>query len=975
MPSSRRQRTLAGFETEPCDEAAPVAVTAEAPPLTVPPPAPAPAAPTPAPTKKAPRRAAAQQPQAPDAPIETLAGKTVYVIDAHSLIFQVFHAMPESMTSPTGQPTGAIHGFIRDVFDVLERRQPDYLFIAFDMDGPTFRHELSQEYKANRTEMPVDLPPQIENIRRVLDAMGIPIVEKQGFEADDVLATIGRLADELGGECYLYTSDKDCRQLITERVKLYNARNKKWKNQVLDSAGLVEDWGIRPEQVVDYQTLVGDSVDNIAGVPLIGPKSACQLLQLYGTLEGIFDHIDELSGKKKENLIAYRERALASRRLVRLDANVPIEFDWNSARVGRIDRRKVLDLFQEFGFRRLGERLDTLAPEIAPPPVEWQATYSTIDTCEKLDELIAEIRKCGRVSFDTETTSLNPRGAKIVGYAFAWKEGEGYYVPVRTPQGDPCLNPEETLEKLASLLEDSKIEKVGQNLKYDMGVLRAAGKRLSGVAFDTMIADYLLEAGEQNHNLDDLARRHFNHVTSKIADIIGTGKNQRRMDEAPVALVAPYAGEDADVALRLVPVLQEKLDAEELTELFLTVEIPLIDVLVEMEHNGVKIDAALLERLSQEYARRMDIIEKEIYRLAGREFNIGSTKQLGEVLFQELQLKVVKRTKSGASTDSEVLEELAKVHPLPAKIVEYRQYAKLKSTYIDALPQMVLPETGRVHTSFNQVVAATGRLSSNDPNLQNIPIRTELGREIRSAFIPGEPGWLLLAADYSQIELRVLAHYSGDESLRDAFAGDEDIHARVASEVFGVPPDQVTSDMRRKAKAVNFGVIYGQSPYGLAKSINVSKEEAAAFIAAYFAKYAGVTNFIEKILEDCRRNGYVKTILGRRRRITGVREKARRGPFQRNQPERTAINTVIQGSAADLIKLAMLGIYRRLPQERLSARLLLQIHDELIFEAPADEITLLGQIVAEEMSSVYKLSVPLRVDVKTGKNWGAVEEV
>jgi DNA polymerase I len=956
MARSRQQQTLALSDD---DSAAPVAAQT--------------VAEKPAPAKAA---GAAEETPAVLAPpelmgaVESLKGKSVYVIDAHSLIFQVFHAMPE-MSSPTGQPTGAIHGFIRDIFDLLEKKKPDYLFVAFDMSGPTFRHELFDGYKANRDEMPHDLPPQIANIRRVLEAMGIPVVEKEGFEADDVLATVARRVEELEGECFLVTSDKDCRQLITDRVKLYNPR----KNQILDAAALLADWGIRPDQVVDFQSLVGDAVDCVPGVPLIGPKNASQLLQQFGTLEGIWEHVEEVNGKKrKENLIQFRDLALRSRNLVRLEANVPVEFEWRDGRIDRIDRRRVLDLFQEFGFRRLGERLDAIAPQIVPPPAEWHANYRTVCTDDELDRLVAELSKQARISFDTETTSLNPRGAKIVGYAFAWKEGEGWYVPVRAPACDPCLDPEATLAKLGPVLENPQIQKVGQNLKYDMGVLRAAGRRLAGVTFDTMVADYLLEAGEQNHSLDDLAHRYLNHVTSKIGDIIGAGKNQCRMDEAAVALVAPYAGEDADVALRLVPILQERLAAEELTELFESLEMPLIEVLVELEHNGVKIDVAHLNRLSREYADRMAAIEQEIYALAGRTFNIGSTKQLGQVLFDELKLPVVKRKKTGASTDADVLEELARRHPLPAKIVEYRQYAKLKSTYIDALPQMVLPETGRVHTSFNQVVTATGRLSSNEPNLQNIPVRTELGREIRSAFLPGEPGWRLLAADYSQIELRVLAHFSGDEALRSAFAHDQDIHARVASEVFNVALDQVTPAMRRTAKAVNFGVIYGQSPYGLAKAIDVPQEEAARFIDAYFARYGGVTAFIEKILEECRRLGYVKTILGRRRRITGIREKSRRrDAYQRNLPERTAINTVIQGSAADLIKLAMLGIHRRLSREGLSARMLLQIHDELIFESPADEITSLSKLVTEEMSSVHPLSIPLRVDVKIGENWGKLE--
>ncbi|MBW3599814.1 MAG: DNA polymerase I [Planctomycetes bacterium] len=926
-----------------------------------------PSAPAKAEPPAAPKKEAAAPPPPPAAPLTSLKGKRVYVVDAHSLIFQVFHVMPD-MSSPSGEPTGAIFGFTRDVFDLLEHRKPDYLFVAFDVSEHTFRSELYADYKAHRDEMPTDLRPQIPHIRRVLDALGVAVVEKEGFEADDVLATIARVVEELEGECYLVTSDKDCRQLITDRVKMFNPR----KGQVLDAAALMADWGVRPEQVVDFQSLVGDSVDNVPGVPLIGPKIASQLLQQYGTLEEVLNHAAEVKGRKRsENLITYREQALLSRQLVRLDANVPVEIDWSAGRVGGVDRQRTLDLFQEFGFRRLGERLDAPAPEEIPPPVEWVADYRVVKSLEELDQLVAELARQEYISIDTETTSISPRAAQVAGYALAWKAGEAWYVPVRGPECDGCLDPHQTLNRLAPVFENPAIKKIGQNLKYDMGVLRAAGRRLAGVAFDTMVADYLLEAGEQNHGLDDLARRYLNHVTSKIEDVIGSGKNQRRMDESPVAAVAPYAAEDADVPLRLWTILREKLEADELTELFETVEMPLIEVLVELEHTGVKIDTAHLKSLSEEYARRMATLEKEIHEMVGREFNIGSTKQLAEILFTDLKLPVVRRNKTGASTNVDVLEQLARVHPLPAKIVEYRQYAKLKSTYIDALPELVLPETGRVHTSFNQVVAATGRLSSNEPNLQNIPIRTDVGREIRTAFIPGEPGWRLVAADYSQIELRVLAHYSGDAALAAAFANDEDIHARVASEVFGVPLDEVSPDMRRTAKAVNFGVIYGQSPFGLAKTLGIERSEAARFIDAYFARYPGVTEFMEKILEDCRRTGYVKTILGRRRRISGIRGRASRaGAYQRNLPERTAINTVIQGSAADLIKLAMLGIHRRLTRDSFSARMLLQIHDELLFEAPVDEVEPLAGMVVEEMSAVHPLSIPLGVDVKSGENWG-----
>ncbi|MEX2139144.1 MAG: DNA polymerase I [Pirellulales bacterium] len=904
--------------------------------------------------------------------IVDLKGKKVWIIDSMSLIFQVFHAIP-NMTSPRGEPVNAVFGFTRDMFTILEQRKPDYLYCALESETPTFRHVLYEAYKEHRTEFPADLIPQLPQIRRVLAVMGIPVLECEGYEADDVLATVARVTEESGGECYVVTADKDCRQLISDRVRLYNMR----KNSAMDKAALNDDWGVRPDQVVDYQTLVGDPVDNIPGVPLIGPKIARELLQKYDTLEGVYEHIDQLSGKRKENLVNGREQAFASRKLVRLDSYTPIEIPWDEGCCTGFDAEAAMDLFVELGFHTLA---DKMRAQIPARRVEWEVRYETIDSPERLEWLVDQLSVQKRVSFDTETTHIAPRFAEIVGYSFAWNEGESYYIPVRAPEGEQRLDPQQTLEALRSILENPAIEKVGQNLKYDMIVLRSAGVNLRGLCFDTMVASYLLDAGERNHNLDELAERYLNYKTTKIEALIGSGKTQRRMDEVPVAQITQYAAEDADVALRLVPPLDEKLKSASLNALFTTLEVPLIDVLVELEYNGVRIDAGRLGELSREYGERLLKLEGEIYEAAGRQFNIGSPKQLQEILFVEHKLPVIKRTKTGPSTDVDVLEELARRHPLPAKIIEYRQYSKLKGTYVDALPTMIHPQTGRIHASFNQTVAATGRLSSSDPNLQNIPIRTQESREIRSAFLPGEDGWLLLACDYSQIELRVLAHFSGDEALRESFEKNEDIHARVASQVFGVPLDQVTSQQRRVAKAVNFGVIYGQSPFGLSKALDISQDEAAQFIDNYFAGYPGVSKFLGKILWDCREKEYVTTIRGRRRTINGVRDPgwangavADRFSRSRNLAERTAINTVIQGSAADIIKLAMLNVYDRLRREGRRARMLLQIHDELVFEVPPDELDEVTELVVEEMAQAEELSVPLAVDVKTGKNWAECE--
>ena len=905
---------------------------------------------------------------------------TVYVIDANSLIFQVFHAIPE-MTSPAGEPVNAVYGFTRDLLFLLEKKQPTYLFCAFDLPGRTFRHQVYEDYKVHRAEMPDELVPQLPKIRRVVEALRIPILELPGYEADDILATIARVTDERGWEGYLVTADKDCRQLITDRVKVFNVR----KDQVYGAAELQADWGVRPDQVIDFQALVGDSVDNVPGVPQIGPKAACELLNKYGTLQGVYDHLEEITGaKRKQTLADHRDQAFLSQQLVRLDQHMPLEVDWNAGRAGGFTPANLLKLFGEFGFHRFGEQVKALAaklgqdvpaevvdaPTVARIEAGWNANYQVVDTPHALDELVAEMSQQTLVSFDTETTHVNPAHADLVGYSFAWEAGQAYYVPVRGPSGDRVIDPTLALTTLRPVLESERIKKLGQNLKYDIVALRAAGAELRGVAVDTMVASYLLDAGERIHNLDELAERYLQHTNIKITELIGAGKNQKRMDEVPVAAVGQYAAEDADVPLRLWPILEKQLRDAQLMELFESLEVPLIEVLAELEANGIKVDVAHLQSLSEKYGVRILELEREVYELAGREFNIASPKQLQQVLFEEQGLPVLKKTKTGPSTDAEVLEELATMHPLPAKIIEYRQFTKLKGTYVDALPGLVNPRTGRVHAGFHQAVAATGRLSSSDPNLQNIPIRTETGREIRAAFLPGEPGWKLLAADYSQIELRVLAHFSQDATLCAAFAQDEDIHTLVASQVYGVSLGEVTKDMRRAAKAVNFGIVYGQSPFGLAKQLGIDQASAAKFIDDYFARYPGVESFMARTLAECRTTGYVKTILGRRRAIQGVRTDAGR---QRNLPERTAINTVIQGSAADLIKRAMVAIYRRMKAERLAARMLLQIHDELVFEAPPSELSQLAQLVSEEMASGIALTVPLKIDVKVGANWADVE--
>ncbi len=944
-----------------------------------------------------------------------LTGKSVWVIDAHSLIHQVFHALPE-MTGPQGQPVGAVFGFTRDVLYLLEEKKPDYLFAAFDLPGKTFRHDLYEKYKAQRPEMDVDLVPQIADVRRVLKALNVPAVDCPGYEADDVLAAVAKIVEQAGGDCYLITSDKDSRQLLTDHVKVFNIR----KNELYDAEALMNDWGVAPCQVVDFQSLVGDSVDNVPGVPKVGPKSAQQLIAQHGTLEKVLDYAVTIPEKKRkkidENLIIFREQALLSRQLVRLDADAPVVLDWRKGRAGAIDLTAALELCREFGFRGITQKITAVAklqgqtsPGVEletsesgdesadsslaavpgrttssngksyPPPV-----YHLVNTDEAFAAFLDGLTRQTLISVDTETTDVRPRWAEIVGISFAWNEAEGWYLPLRCPADESHLDPKMTLDALRPILEDPKVEKIGQNLKYDKIVFRSAGIDVQGVAFDTMIASYLLDAGSRNHNLDELALHYLGHETIKISSLIGTGKNQKKMDEVPLRQIADYAAEDALIPMRLYPILKERLADDELEKLFYEVELPLIEVLVDIEFNGIAVDVAHLKELSRIYGERLVSAEDEILRLAGRPFNIASPKQLQEILFEELHLPVIKKTpKTGPSVDAEVLEELAPLHPLPAKLLEFRQYAKLKSTYVDALPELVFPRTGRVHASFNQVVTATGRLSSSDPNLQNIPVRNETGREIRAAFIPsssseagGTPAdssdWVLLAADYSQIELRVLAHFSGDETLCAAFAQDEDIHALVAAQVNGIPISEVNPAMRRAAKAVNFGIVYGQSGFGLAKSLGIEQQAAQRFIDNYFARYPGIEKYLDQTLADCRNRGYVRTILGRRRSIQGIRERLGR---QRNLAERTAVNTVIQGSAADLIKLAMIAVRRRLLRESFPARMLLQIHDELVFEVPASRLHDLAVLVSEEMAHAYPLNVPLKVDVKAGPNWASAESL
>ena len=924
--------------------------------------------------------------------------KLVIIVDSHSLIYQLFHALPP-MNSPAGLPVSTVHGFVGDMLELIRRKSPDYIICAFDLSEITFRNQLFDQYKAHRESMPDELRQQIPLIRVAVDAMGIGIMECAGFEADDILATVSKQVDTAGGRCLIVTSDKDCRQLITDRVRLYNIR----KDLEMGAEELLADWGIRPDQVIDYQALVGDPVDNVPGVPLIGPKFARQLLNQFETLDGVLDNADSITGtKRKENLKTGRERAMLSRQLVALRTDVPCSVPWSrSTFAPEFERLDVM--MDQFGFRRLRTRISELAGRTISEPSEvyrstgssnsdvvgaadtqlapttkatpWLSQYETITDLVALDDLVARLAEATQIAIDTETTGTDPRGCELVGISIAWRPEAAAYIPIRSPEGEPALQLCDVIERLRPILENAQVEKIGQNLKFDIVVLRSAGLTVRGTSTDTMVADYLLHPGRRNHTLDDLSERYLGYHATSIKDLIGSGSNELTMDQVPLLKVAAYACEDVDIPFRIAPMVREQLETLGLAELYRDVEMPLVEVLAEMEFNGIHVDINHLALMSNLFATKINLLQEEIYAAAGGPLNLDSPKQLAVLLFEKLGLPIIKKTKTGASTDVDVLQALAATHALPAKIIDYRQATKLKNTYIDALPKLVNAKTGRVHTSFRQDVAATGRLSSTDPNLQNIPIRTEEGRAIRGAFRAGVDGWMLLAADYSQIELRVLAHYSGDAAMLNAYENDRDIHTRVAAEVHGVDEASVTSDMRRMAKTINFGIVYGQSPFGLAKTLGISRSEAAQYIELYFARYPGVDEFMLATMESCRRDGFVRTMLGRRRDIQGIRDLRSANLSQRRnltEAERIAVNTVIQGSAADLIKLAMIALHRRLATSNLKAKLLLQIHDELLFEVAPEDVDALTYMVREEMISVAKLQVPLKVEIGVGLTWADV---
>lgn len=917
--------------------------------------------------------------------------KTLYVIDGHYQIYRAFFGLPSRLTGPGGEPTGATHLFCTMLASLIRSRRPDFLALALDVSDETvFRRDIDPEYKAHRDPAPEGLHIQADRIISIVSALGIPILRVPGFEADDLMATVAERMRGHDVDIYLVSRDKDLDQVLSDRVRLFDPV----KQEVVDPETLFAAKGFRPEQAVEIQTLVGDSTDNIPGVSGVGPKTAVKLIQQYGTADAVVAHADEQTPKLAERLKAFAPQLPRTRQLVTLRRDVPFEFQLDDCAISRLSPDRARPIFQELGFTTVVtvfegladligldrstappiEPQPTAAPTAAPEPAASRATttatpanYQLIDSPEKLNELAGILRGQTVIAFDTETTGKHPIHSRIVGLSVAWSVGEAAYVPLLGLNGD-LLTESQVRASLGPIFADPSIAKVGHNLKFDLLVLRQIGIKVRGANFDSMIASFLLDPMRRSHGLKQLTSELLGHEMTPLSDLIGKGRTEITMDQVATRRACEYAAADADFTFRLCAVLAKQMAPSTVGTLFHDTEMPLVEVLAEMENNGISLDSAMLQTLSSEFGDRLQELTKEVHRAAGHTFNVDSPKQLAAVLFDELGFQPIRKTKTGQSTDADTLETLAEQggNPLPRLVLEYRELSKLKNTYVDTLPTMVCRRTGRIHTSFSQIGAITGRLSSSDPNLQNIPIRTETGRRIRAAFVACDAEHLLLSADYSQIELRLLAHFSGDEALREAFSRGHDIHRAVAAQVNGVALEDVTSTQRSAAKAVNFGIIYGQSAFGLARSLGIPQGDAKAFIDMYFMRYPGIRLFIDRCVHDARRLGYVETILGRRRPIPELQSRNR---TEASLGERLAVNTVVQGSAADLIKRAMLAVHAEIHADRLKAKMLLQVHDELLFEVPAAAIETVGVRVKHLMESAMKLDVPITVDLSFGSSW------
>ena len=912
----------------------------------------------------------------------------ILLLDGNALVHRAYHAIPP-LSSPGGEPTNATYGFVSTLLKVLEDHKPKYAAVAFDV-GRTFRHEQYADYKATRPALPDDLRVQLDRVREVVVAFHLPAMYVEGYEADDVLATLAQKAVQRGLDVIIVTGDTDTLQLVGPHVKVLLSGRKVTDSKLYDEAAIRERYGLEPQQLVDFKGLKGDASDNIPGVPGVGDVTATKLLQQFGSVEELYRHISEVAPKLRDKLAEKEADVHRSKGLIRLVADLPIELDLENARPSTYQRDEVAALFRELGFHSLLQRLPRTSggaagqlplfadePAAAADERPTLGAYHLVDTEAALRDLLRRIRSAGICAVDVEATSLRPVEAALVGISLSYQAGEGYYIPTGHASGaTPAQLPLHLLQQhLGPLLADGQVAKYAHNANYDLILLQEHGLAVRGLVSDTMIAAYLLEPTGRNLGLKGLAWQELGVEMTPIEDLIGKGKNQLTMDRVAIERVYPYAAADADITLRLVSRQEAQLKAKNLWPLFTQIEMPLVPVLIDMECTGVALDVGFLEGMSRELHLRLSELERDIHKHVGYPFNLNSSQQLSEALFVKLGLPTdgVQKGASGRySTAAEVLEGLRGKHPVVDLLLEHRQLSKIKSTYVDALPLLVNPHTGRLHTSWNQTGTVTGRISSSDPNLQNIPIRTDIGRRVRQAFI-ARPGCRLLGADYSQVELRILAHVSADENLLAAFQRGEDIHASTAARILGVPLEQVTPDMRRLAKAINFGLIYGMSDWGLAARTELSQEEAADFIGKYFGQYPRVRQYLARVKQQAADHGYVETLLGRKRYFPELQSGSRVRAGIKAAAQRMAINHPIQGTAADIIKIAMIRLHDELQRQGLESKMILQVHDELVLEVPDAELKRVGRLVKEIMEGAYQLDAPLKVDIKTGRHWGEME--
>jgi len=883
----------------------------------------------------------------------------LYLIDGNSYVYRAYYAIRE-LTNSKGFPTNAIYGFTNMLLKIIREKKPDGIVVSFDTPVPTERHRIYEEYKAQRPETPRELVEQMPYIKKMISAFNISIFEAPGYEADDLLGTIAKRAASEGIDVFIVTGDKDMLQLVNNRVKIYDPM----KDKVLDEEFVKEKFGVGPERITEFMALAGDAVDNIPGIKGVGEKTAKELLSEFESLDDLLNNTSRIRKDKLRLLVSENADIVRlSKKLATIDTSVPLDINpefisGEEFRLKEPDWASLLPLFREFEFGSL--------MKLIPSGISSKVSYETVFSIERVKEIAALIKE--KFAFDIEASasggSRNPLTKSLVGLALCIEKGHAFYIPVsHSYSGIPeQINKKDVLGVLTRIFEDEQIAKIGHNLKYGIMILKEDGINVKGPLFDTMIASYLINPNKPNHSLEEVSMEYLSYRKKTFTEVLG---KKSSFSEVSLKEATSYASENAGLSLELKEVLFNTLRENNLEDIYLNIEMPLIYVLADMEEAGVKVDSNKLEGISKELERELDGIQRRIYFLAGEEFNINSPKQLSRVLFHSLGFQPGKKKKTGFSTEMGVLEELAESHELPREILNFRSLNKLKTTYIDVLPKLINPKTGRIHTSFNQTATATGRLSSSDPNLQNIPIRGEWGRRIRETFI-AEGDNLLLSADYSQVELRILAHLSNDEGLINAFKNNLDIHARTASEIFGIPIDKVTPDIRRIAKTVNFGVIYGISPFGLSETLSISRDEAKKYIEQYFNRHPGVKSYMEKTLEEARDKGYVSTLFGRRRAVPGIKSK---NSNIRQQGERLAINSPIQGTAADIIKIAMINIWKRFKDRDLKTRMILQVHDELLFELPAEEFSTVKDIVKKKMEGVITLSVPVSVDINYGKNW------